>query len=312
MVAMLDKELKPAGVRIPCATSNLGSGFDTIGLALDRYLEVWFEPGGDRLNLMRRGTLEGLFEDDEHDLIAISFLEVLEENGIIPRGNLTATSGIPVSRGLGSSAAALLAGRELGKLVLGEPRDDDGLFEHAYIQEGHGDDAAPCLHGGLKSVVLGPRGPLIIDLPLSSEVGFAYAAPATGVSTKEAREALPDRVEHGVAVRSLGRITALTTGLAEGDPVLLRVGVEDELHVPYRLPLILDAEDAIRIAYESGAWAVTISGAGSGLIAMCDTNDADNIACVMREVFIDGSPETECVGFTVIPDRKGLQRLPED
>lgn len=309
---MLDKELKPAGVRIPCATSNLGSGYDTIGLALDRYLEVWFEPGGDRLNLMRRGTLEGLFEDDEYDLIVISFLDILEQNGIIPRGNLTATSDIPVSRGLGSSAAALLAGRELGRSVLGELRDDDELFKYAYAQEGHGDEAAPCLHGGLKSVVLGPEGPLIIDLSLSSQVGFAYAAPAAGVSTKKAREVLPGRVEHEVAMRSLGRVTALITGFAEGDPDLLRIGVEDELHVPYRFPLIPDAEEAIRVAYESGAWAVTISGAGSGLIAMCDPNDASDIAHVMREVFIAGSSDIGCVGFTVMPDHKGLQRLPKD
>jgi homoserine kinase len=309
---MTDVSLRFAGVRVPCTTSNFGSGYDMLGLALNRYLEAWFEPGIETLNVVRKGSLKDLSEDDGKDFLVLSFTRVLEQNGVIPRGTLTATSDIPIARGLGSSAAAMLAGYDLGRSVLSESRDDDSAFDYVYNQEGHGDEVAPCLYGGLRAVVPGPERPLIIELPLSSALGFAYAAPAIGVSTQKARETLPARVGHDLATRSLGRVTALTVGLAKGNPDLLRIGVEDELHVPYRLPLIPDAQEAIRVAYESGAWAVTISGAGSGLIAMCDPNDADDIADVMREVFINGSSDIGCVGFALMPDQKGLRRLPED
>jgi homoserine kinase len=98
-------------------------------------------------------------------------------------------------------------------------------------------------------------------------------------------------------------------GLAEGDPELIRVGVKDDLHVPHRLPLIPNAMAAMSAATDVGAWAVTISGSGSGLIAMCDPDDAESIASVMHGVFDAGGGDPECVGFAVRPCMEGLERL---
>jgi homoserine kinase len=304
----LNHDLQAARVRVPCSTSNLGSGYDTIGLALERYLEVSFTPDdSDGLVLEREGTLAG---ENGPDLVATTFKRLLAREEIEPTGTLRLTSTIPIARGLGSSAAAVLAGFDLALAVSGKPRADDEAFAAALKHEGHGDNAAPCVYGGLRAVARTADGTVVIRLHLSEAVGFAYAAPSARLTTEAARKVLPKSVPHKTAAASLGRIAALIRGLAEGRVDLIQIGVRDELHVPHRMPMIPRAAAAMGAATEAGAWAVTISGAGSGLIAMCEPERAADVADAMREVFSAGTDDPECVGFPVRPDFQGLQRLP--
>ncbi|MDX1647296.1 MAG: homoserine kinase [Longimicrobiales bacterium] len=304
-------DLVPARVRVPCSTSNLGSGYDTIGLALNRYLEAAFEPDrSGRLRLHRSGTLTSLEESDERDLVADAFLRGLAASDVEPSGTLHLESEVPVARGLGTSAAARIAGFDLALAARGAGGDDEAALRFAWKGEGHADNVAPCLLGGLRAVAPGDDGPVVMELPLSEKVGFAYAAPASRVSTEEARALLPERVAHRVAAASLGRVVALVRGLAQGDPELVRIGVKDELHVPHRLPLVPGADAAIVAGEEVGAWAVTISGAGSGLIALCAPEDAERVAAAMRRAFQTGTGEPEAVGLALEPDFEGLRRLP--
>ena len=302
-------DLAAARIRVPCSTSNLGSGYDTIGLALNRYLDVRYEPGNQVLRVERSGTLEKLTDSVENDLVTAAFMEALSKDGLEAGGTVHLSSTIPVARGLGSSAAAVLAGTDLALAVRGLPEDRDAAFCAAYEHEGHGDNAAPCLFGGLRAVLPGATRPLVTKLELSDMIGFAYAAPPAGISTIAARKALPKHVGHDTAARSIARATALVQGLARGDPELLRIGAEDELHVPHRLPMIPGAYNAIGAGYDAGAWAVTVSGAGSGLIAMCPVSLTDLVAAAMREVFANGDDDPECVGFAANVDHHGLVRL---
>ena len=301
--------LQPARVRVPCSTSNFGSGYDTIGLALDRYLEADFEPDASgEVRVERMGTLARL-APDEPDLVAEAFRRRVGGEGDAPSGTLRLSSDIPVARGLGTSAAARIAGFALADMARGLPNDDDAIFESAVHREGHPDNVAPCLFGGLRAVAATPDGPVIMGLSLSERVGFAYSAPAARVSTDEARRILPKQVPHRVAAASLGRVIALTRGLAEANPELIRIGVKDELHLPHRLPLIPGVMAAISAGLDAGAWAVTISGAGSGLIGLCAPDDADAVAAAMDEVFDAGSGGPEGVRFCVRPDFEGLRRV---
>ena len=301
--------LNTARIRIPCSTSNLGSGYDTIGLALNRYLEATFEPGPASLEISREGSLAAEGYDDGDDLVALSFARTLRSMGSEVGGTLRLTSDIPIAKGLGSSAAAIIAGTDLALAASGQSRNDARVFEAAYAHEGHGDNVAPCLYGGLRAVLPGAAGPLPIELPLSPDIGFAYAAPASAIQTKVARDALPDRVGHDLAARSLARATALVRGLASADQELIKIGVEDELHVPHRLPMIPGAYNAIGAGCDAGAWAITISGSGSGLIALCDPSDAEGVARAMRQVFSNGTDDPDCPGFAATPDFEGLTRL---
>ncbi len=300
-------DLSSARVRVPCSTSNLGAGFDTLGLALDRFLDVSFTPDSSgSLRVVREGTLRTLPED-ETDIVA----EILKSRvaGVSVSGVLKMHSDIPVGRGLGASAAARVAGHDLALAVRGLPRNDGATFDSAYREEGHGDNAAPSMFGGLRAVAETEDGPMVMSLPLSPQVGFAYAAPSVGVSTDEARRQLPKSVSHGLATASLGRLVALLQGLAEGDADLIRIGAQDELHVPYRMALIPRASSVISAGIDAGAWAVTVSGAGSGLIAMCDKSDAEGVAEAMHQAFDEGSGDPECFGFSLSPTERGLERV---
>ena len=286
------QQIGPAAVRVPGSTSNLGGGFDCVALAIDRFLDVVFEPGAGPLAVVRSDSASL-----GQDLVALSFQRMLEERGVTPEGTLHVTSGIPIGCGLGSSAAALVAGTALAELAAGAPLDPGVVFASAAGEEGHGDNAGASAYGGLVAVVEGLDSPQVVQLELSPAIGFAFAAPPTRIPTRAARAALPASVPHKVAVGALARIAALLLGLAKGDRDLLRRGFEDALHVPYRLPLIAGGEDAITAAIEAGAWAGTVSGAGSGLLAVCPPADAALVANAMAAVLAQRHDTDGIVAF---------------
>jgi homoserine kinase len=298
--------LSACRVRVPCSTSNLGSGFDTLGLALDRYLRASFRPDGGLLRLERSGTLADLGVPPMTDLLASTFRRMVEASGALVEGTIRVTSEIPVGRGLGSSAAALVAGYALARGALGARTDKLGAFAWATAREGHGDNAGPCALGGFHAVVPGPKGPRTLSLPLSQEIGFAFAAPSTQISTSDARDVLPRMVPHRTAAISLGRLTSLLEGIARGDAELISEGMVDDLHVPHRLPLIPGGAEAVAAGYRAGAWGVTVSGSGSGLIALCPREDGARVADAMRQVFADRGEESQAVGWELRPDMDGV------
>lgn len=297
---------RPAAVRVPCSTSNLGAGFDCIGLALQRHLVARFTPEGETLITEFGGTLLGVEPDN---LLTRTFAERMRALGAgRVAGRLAASANIPVGRGLGSSAAAIVAGIMLADAVLGHQTDRAAALALATEREGHPDNAAPALLGGLVAVARREDGaPVAFRLPLSEQIAFAFAAPAVEVPTPAARAALPVQVPHALAARGLGRMAALLNGLATADPALLRLGLLDELHVPFRLPLIPRAPQALRAAQAAGAWGATVSGAGSGLIALCPRDRAEAVVQAMeRELAADGVATT---AFVAAADAEGARVL---
>lgn len=290
-------------MRVPCSTSNLGAGFDCIGLALQRFLEARYLPGDAPLRLERGGTLRPI-PVRSHDILERAFRDGLAARGIeLVTGRIYATSDIPIARGLGSSGAAAVAGLALAAAAAGAALDRGAELERALRLEGHPDNAAPSLFGGLVAVARAGDGARALPLPLAESLAFAFAAPDVEVATPHARAALPDTVPHALAARGLGRMAALVRGLATGDPELLAIGFADELHVPHRLPLIPHASEAMEAAQSAGALAVTISGSGSGLIAVAARNRARAVARAMGAAFGAG------VAFDVEADRVGIVAL---
>jgi homoserine kinase len=308
------KSLQRARVRVPCSTSNLGAGFDCIGLALDRHLLAEFIPGEEpELVVERRGTAAQIEPGKDH--VCTNFVAELERLGHAPAtGRLIVGSNIPLGRGLGSSAAAVVAGLVLAHGAAGEVRPElAALLPLAEAQEGHPDNVAPALLGGLIAVARDAEArPHALRLSLSDEIGFAFAAPDVEVPTPTARRALPENVPHEQAARSLGRTAALVTGLARGDANLLRIGFLDELHVPYRLPLIPCADSAIAAARDAGAWAITISGSGSGLIAVCARGHERAVAEAMANALLADDTTGQPIGFAARPDVMGATIYFED
>src|SRR5262245_46368116 len=220
---MHSSELLRARVRVPCSTSNLGAGFDCLGLALSRYIQAEYIPGNAPLSVERRGTAKWL--SDARDATRTVFLAELQRiSATRPGGLLSVRSDIPLGRGLGSSAAATVAGLLLARAVCGEHDPDrQALLRTATEREGHPDNAAPALLGGLVAVARDAENrPRAFRLPLSRKLGFAFAAPDVEVPTPLARRALPETVPHSIAARALGRVAAVVQGLANADPELLR------------------------------------------------------------------------------------------
>jgi homoserine kinase len=282
-------------VRVPASTSNLGAGFDCLGLALDLWLEARLEPGGGPPRY--GGSLTGMNPDD--DLIH----RLLVERDALQGYRLVVESAIPVGKGLGSSAAAIVAGLALARLALGDPFDLDAIYRGAAQEEGHPDNAGPAVFGGL---VLAAHRPT--KLPLHQDLAVALAIPERGIETKVARDLLPAVLPREAAIAQAARSAALVLGLTWGDPDLIDYGMDDRIAVPHRRHLIPGYEGAVAAALEAGAYGVTISGAGSALVAIAARGDVDSVAQAMAGALQQAG--NRATGLAARVAQEGLTRIP--
>jgi len=267
-------------VRVPASTSNLGAGFDCVGLALDLWLTARLIPGPGPAQY--HGTLAGL--DPGRDLIA----RLLEAAGLAGSWHLEVESQIPVGKGLGSSGAAVVAGLVLADLARGAAVNRERILERASALEGHPDNVGPAIYGGLFLASRPGR-----RLTLHPAVAIALAVPERGVETHAARARLPREVPRELAIQQAARAAALVLGLTQGEPDLIAFGMEDLLAVPHRRDLIPGFEDAVAAGHQAGAYGVTISGAGSALLGLCPPEAAPRVASAMAEALDRaGNPST--------------------
>jgi len=254
-------------VRVSASTSNLGAGFDCLGLALDLWLEARLVEGDGGASYS--GTLSSITQDEDFLFLTLG--------GSLPPGlKLEIESEIPVSRGLGSSAAARVAGLALSRLVSGSPLDRGAIFDSAEKLEGHPDNAGPAVYGGL---VLSAERPKVLELHHS--LGVALAVPDRTVSTQAARAILPPQISREDAVSQASRSAALLLGLTLGDGALIGYGMEDMIAVPHRRQLISGFSAAASAGDDAGAYGVTISGAGSAVVAIAAREAVGEVAQAM-------------------------------
>jgi homoserine kinase len=201
-------------VRVPGSTSNLGAGFDCVGVALDRQLTLTarqMPASGASVAIERRGTLGALTGPPEEDLLYTGFVKACAVAGRRPPPGLTfsAESEIPVARGLGSSAAATVAGAVAATLLLDLGLDKGALALLCTELEGHADNVALAVYGGVTLALHGPAGLTVTALAIHQSLAFVFAVPDFVVETKHARAVLPDTVPYPTAVAAAGRRAAL-------------------------------------------------------------------------------------------------------
>lgn len=275
-------------VRVPGSTSNLGSGFDAVGVAIDRWLEVTARVRGDASGVVmeRAGTLTGLDCRFDDDLVWRGFVAACTALQHTPPASVEfhASSTIPLARGLGSSAAALVAGVILANTVLGGDLDSAAVIDIAASLEGHPDNVASSVIGGaVLSVRQGDRGYSSAPIQVHSSLRFVFLVPDFEVRTAAARAVLPATVDFSLAVSAEARAAALVLGLQAGDATMLGLALDDLLHVPFRRALIRGYNTVTRAAIQAGAIGATLSGSGSSIVAVA----REDIACSVREAALD-------------------------
>jgi homoserine kinase len=267
-----------ASVDVPASTANLGSGYDCFAAALSLKLRAELHAGnlpGIVLTAHGEGAAEAEMAGSD-SLVVRAFREGLRVAGGPPGGSaewrIEVSSMIPAARGLGSSAAAILAGLLLGASAGRLPTTADQLLALAARLEGHPDNVAAALYGGFTLAITEP-GPVVtarrFRVP-EAWIPVLFIAQAES-HTEDMRAALPGRVPHPDAAAQAGRAALLATAILTSDAALLRTAMDDRLHQPYRLPLLPGAARLIEIAYDIGAAGACLSGAGPSVLAVCDS-----------------------------------------
>ena len=304
---------EPFSVRVPASTSNLGSGFDTVSAALTLYLTVHVEPTAGKQIEWVQGESSGFSFSKEDNLIARSLHEAFSLLGSTPPGlRISMENPVPLSRGLGSSAAAIIAGIKIAETVSGSAFDADQIFQVAYPLEGHPDNLAASLLGGWVVSWVSDNQMQAQKLLSTLSCRFVLAIPQTKISTREARSILPKNYSLQDTTYNLQRCALLIHALNSGRKDLLREATSDRLHQTFRAQLVPGMKQLLNLEnldpeLAGSLLGISISGSGSAAIALADDH-YDEIARWMLETL--SARDTQASSRLLDLDTTGAQVFP--
>lgn len=260
-------------IDIPATSANLGSGFDSLGIALTMKNRVWMEES-DTLEISCTDHVK--VPTDSSNLIFWAASHLYEICGKkLPGLKIIQENNIPMARGLGSSSACIVAGILGANRFMGNPMSETDLINLAAKIEGHPDNTSPALSGGLVASAMEGERVYSVSVPVSDKIRFALMIPPFELKTEKARGVLPKDYSREDAVYNLSRSGLMTASLFSGKLENLRVAVQDRIHQPYRSGLIENYDNVFRMSYELGSLGTYVSGAGPTIIAMIDSENAE-------------------------------------
>jgi homoserine kinase len=277
---------------VPATSANLGSAFDCGGLALKLYLKALFIPspaGG--LSIEHKGGAPQSFPLDSSNLVLEALCLSAEKLGKpSPSGHVTVESDIPIGVGLGSSAAAVIAGLLLGSRYAGQEVEPERLLGWAEQMEGHIDNAAAAYHGGLVLALCNNIERIVTAKAAFPEgIRLVVVSPSVAVSTHAARKVLPAAYERADVLHTLQRTALLAATCFSGRFELFPELFDDRLHHPYRQKLVPGIERCLKLR-RTGLLGVAISGSGSSVIAFAESHETE-IALELQKIFSEaGTP----------------------
>ena len=284
---MLNTSVK---IQVPATSANLGPGFDVLGMALDIYnsVEMSLEPSG---SMVVESTGEGsrFLAKNGSKMLVDAAQKVFAAAEFNPGGlRIQQHNRIPLFRGMGSSAAAIVGGMVAANALLPKPLPAQTLLCLAAEMEGHPDNVAPALFGGLVVASQSGGGVQHVRIEPPAHLRLVVAVPAFTLPTKKSRSLIPRQVPLGDAVFNLGQVALLVSALSSGDINMLKYAMEDRLHQPYRMALIPGLDDVFAAARDSGALASTLSGAGPAVVSFVTNNgEGELVGEMMRQAFGD-------------------------
>jgi homoserine kinase len=273
-------------IRVPASSANLGPGFDSLALGLSLYNTLEVDVDADDLVIEVEGEGESsLAKNSANRVIQAAEIRARQRGDVLPGMKVRMINEIPVGGGLGSSAASAVAGMFLADALGGMDPSKAELLTSLFELEGHADNAAASLYGGLVAVRAAHGEALARRIPIP-DMWVALALPQLQLPTQEMRQALPISVPLVDAAHNIGSAVMTVEALRNGDYTLLASAAQDRLHQPYRLGFIPGFDGAADAARAAGAAAVVLSGAGPGVIAFAPDRHAD-IAAAMVDAFQD-------------------------
>lgn len=270
-------------VQVPATSANLGPGYDCLGLALDEFCTVTFEIIEDGLRIT--GCEEGYCNED--NMIYQAFLKGLSYMNVsVPGIAMHVETNIPYARGMGSSATCIVAGLTGANALFGHKMNKYEIFDLATQMEGHPDNVAPAIFGGLCVSFMEEDKPSMIRYGVKRDLIFVTMIPDFEVSTKAAREVLPNEMSYAQAVYQMGRTAALAKALEIGNALIIQKACKDQMQEPYRKQLIPAYDDVKSIVDEEGAITMFISGSGSTMMALTQEETvADSIIARLSNAY---------------------------
>lgn len=258
-------------IQIPATSANLGAGFDALGLALNFYNYVNIEES-DKIDIK---TLDNTpVPTDESNLVFSTAKTLYDICGRSFKGLcIEQINNIPMTRGLGSSSACIIAGLVGANTLMGDPLTLNELVNLSAQIEGHPDNTAPALLGGIVTAVFDGKNVHWVKQEVYTTLKFVVVIPDFELKTEDARACLPKEISHKDAVYNLSRAALFSASLLTGKYENLRTAVHDKLHQPYRMELIPHGREIFDIAYSLGAYASYLSGAGPSLMAIADAEN---------------------------------------
>lgn len=286
--------------RIPSSTSNLGAGFDALSLALQRYLKVDVEiealtqPSptargqGEGLNfeITCRGVDAGLIPTTPDNLILRVAKSVARQRSRpLPAFRIVVDNEIPLARGMGSSAAAIIAGITCYELVADDKLTEREIFNYAREFESHPDNLAAALRGGLIAATESADGDVLVaKLRVAKGANPVVVIPAFELSTEKARSVLPQTYSRKDAVFNIQRSALTIAALTGGNWSLLREAMRDRIHQPYRAPLIPGFQEILALT-TPGLLGIALSGAGPTVFALAKAGETEGVSQAIANVF---------------------------
>lgn len=260
-------------VKVPASTANLGPGFDTLGMALSLYAWIGMEEAEETVFHLYGEEMNGLPLDKSNLLYQVAQMVFAEAGVHIPELSISMYSEIPLTRGLGSSASAIIGALAAANAMIGSPLDNAKLFDMATALEKHPDNVGASLFGGIITAVWDGSYADYIRLEPPQDLELLVVIPDFELSTTKARGVLPAEISVSDAVYNISRTSLLTAAFASGRLDLIGRGMQDRLHQPYRAPLVPGMEKLLAEAPQHGALGIALSGAGPTLICFVDRNE---------------------------------------
>ncbi len=282
-------------VAAPATTANLGPGYDCLGMALDIWntIEVEPLPTGETPSVAVSGEGEGELQAGSENLVYRSMEFLYREMGKeLPPVSVSCSNEIPLARGLGSSAAAIAGGLVAANTLSGGEFKQRELLEMAATIEGHPDNVAAAVMGGLQLVVTEESTLYTVPVSIPAAMHTVLFIPDRRIATADARAVLPQELSVADAVHNMSRVALLVAGMATNHPEYLDIATQDKLHQPYRQPLFPAMKLLMKAARDAGALGAFLSGSGSTVLALAQGREmtvAYEMAEAARQASVEGT-----------------------